>query len=403
MTPAPLRVLCLDIEGGHGGSSRSLYESLHHVDRSRVRPEVWCRRAGPIEERYAELAIPCRVEPALPRLSTVRRFSRNLTTLVHAGQEFRRARPVLRELADEVNRRFDVVHFNHEGFFLIARWLRPRTRAGFSIHIRTTPWDTLFARWQTRTIARLTDHVVFITDEVGARFRAADGSLPGTVIHNIASLPRADVAADARIPADDRFKIACLSNYSWNRGLDRLVEVAAALVAAGRREFLFVMAGDMWLSRSLPGALGAIGRRGGSLADYAAERGLSDSFLFLGHVTEPEGVLVGCQALAKPTREDNPWGRDILEALAHGKPVFSVGSSETFVEHGETGFLRPKFDAEEWARALMGLADDPARYAAMVEKGKVRVRALCDGASRAADLFAVWQAAAREGRPEAGA
>lgn len=205
------------------------------------------------------------------------------------------------------------------------------------------------------------------------------------------------MTADARIPRDDRFKIACLSNTSWNRGLDRLVDVAAALVAAGRREFLFVMAGDMGLSRSLPGALGAIDRRGGSLADY----GLSASFLFLGHVTEPESVLTGCQVLAKPTREHNPWGRDILEALAHGKPVFSVGAFETFVEHGETGFPRPELDAEQWARALVGLADDPARCAAMAEKGKARVRALCDAPPRAADLLGIWQAAAREGRPGA--
>ena len=29
----PIRVLCLDIEGGYGGSSRSLYFSLQNMDR----------------------------------------------------------------------------------------------------------------------------------------------------------------------------------------------------------------------------------------------------------------------------------------------------------------------------------------------------------------------------------
>ena len=259
--PSPLRVLCLDIEGGHGGSSRSLYESLRHVDRNRVALEVWCRRAGPLEARYAELGVPCRIEPALPKVSTVRRLSRNISTLALAVPEFVRARPVLGELGREVNARFDLVHFNHEGLFLVARWLKPRTHAGIVMHIRTTPWDTLFARWQTRMIARTVDRLVFITEEVGARFNAVGGRALGKVIHNIATPPRGEVAPHARIPQGGGFKIACLSNYSWNRGLDRLVGVAAALVAAGRRDFLFVMAGDMGLSRSLPGVLGVIGRR----------------------------------------------------------------------------------------------------------------------------------------------
>ena len=46
-----MRVLCLDIEGGYGGSSRSLYESIRHLPKG-VTCEVWCRRAGPIQAQY---------------------------------------------------------------------------------------------------------------------------------------------------------------------------------------------------------------------------------------------------------------------------------------------------------------------------------------------------------------
>ncbi len=395
MTQAPLRVLCLDIEGGHGGSSRSLHESLRHMDRSRVAPEVWCRRGGRIEALYAELGIPCRVEPALPKVSSLPRISRNLIAYAGALPGFVAGRPALQALAREVNDRFEVVHFNHEGFWLLARWLRPRAPARLVMHIRTNLWDTAFARRQIRSISRIVDRLVFITENERAHFRSLGGRGQGTVIYNIVAPPQEGLTQHADIPRDERFKLACLSTYTWNRGLDRLADVAAALEAAGRSDFLFVMAGDMRLSRSLPGRLGAIGRRGGSLADYVAERGLADSFLFLGHVAQPERVLAGCQALAKPTREDNPWGRDVLEALASGKPVLSVGSWEIFVEDGVTGFLKPSFDAGEWARALIRLADDPERRRAMAEAGKARVMSLCHGPSRAAELAQVWQSAGR--------
>src|SRR3546814_16059692 len=113
----------------------------------------------------------------------------------------------------------------------------------------------------------------------------------------------------------------------------------------------------MQLPRSLPGVLGSIARRGGTLADYAAAKGVGDMFLFLGHVTEPERVLAGCHALIKPTRENNPWGRDIVEAMAHGRPVISVGPWAKFVETGATGILPPIFDAPALARERAGLVD----------------------------------------------
>ena len=62
---APMRVLCLDIEGGFGGSSRSLYYLLKHLDRGRVAPTVWCRKPGPIQERYEALGIPVAVMPEI--------------------------------------------------------------------------------------------------------------------------------------------------------------------------------------------------------------------------------------------------------------------------------------------------------------------------------------------------
>ena len=42
-----------------------------------------------------------------------------------------------------------------------------------------------------------------------------------------------------------------------------------------------------------------------------------------------------CDVVLKPTREANPWGRDILEGSPSGKPVISVGRYDRFVETGQ--------------------------------------------------------------------
>ncbi len=72
-----MNVLCLDIEGGYGGSSRSLFESISNMPDD-ISVEVWCRRAGPVQEKYAAIGITCRVMPDMPHISSLPRLSRNL-------------------------------------------------------------------------------------------------------------------------------------------------------------------------------------------------------------------------------------------------------------------------------------------------------------------------------------
>lgn len=385
-----MRVLCLDIEGGYGGSSRSLYESIRHLDRSEVRAEVWCRQAGPIQARYAGIGVPCRVTPRMPKVSTLPRLSRNLIIYSEALRDFWKSVQFRDELLRSVRERFDLVHFNHEALFLLARWLRERTAVPFTMHVRTNLADTMLSRWQIRTIARTMDHLVFITENEQKTFHRLGGSCVGTVIYNVVTPPDSSVEPDPRVPHDRRLKIACLSNYAWQRGLDRLIEVAECLVAGGRRDFLFVVAGNMEAPTHIPGTLRKIVRRNSTFPDAVEKRGLGDMFLFLGHVPEPERALVACNVLAKPTRENNPWGRDIIEALACGKPVMTVGSYDRFVKTGETGLLREVFSPQEWAQQLVGFAKNPRLLATMGEQARQRVARLCNGRDRAADLLAVW-------------
>ncbi len=392
-----LRVLCLDIEGGHGGSSRSLFESVRHLDRSRVEVEVWCRRPGWVVEGYTDLGVPCRVFPELPKVSSLPRLTRNLFVHTLAARDFRRHRRKLIEASAEIDARFDLVHFNHEAFYLLAAWLKRRITCALTMHLRTRLYGNRFSRRQYRIIARTMDHLVFITENEQETLRRHGAEAPGTVIYNIAPPPGEDVTPHPMVADDGRFKIASLSNYGYNRGTDRLVDLAEALVRAGRRDFLFVVAGDMTLPRSLPGELGRIARQGGTLADYAAARGVGDMFLFLGHVDEPDRVLAAGRVLAKPTRLDDPWARDILEALAMGRPVMSVGTYDRFVATGRTGLLQPGFDPDEAAAFFIRLAGDDDLTARMGEAARQCIRRYCHGPERAADLLAVWEKAAGRG------
>jgi len=390
--PTPLKVLCLDIEGGHGGSSRSLFHLLKNVDRKRIEPVVWCRKGGVVENWYKGLSIPCLVYPEMPKVSALPRFSRNLLVFSQAVVDFVRAREFRRKLLYEA-RHLDLVHFNHEALFLLAGWMARRSPVVRTMHIRTNLWDTMFARWQTRMISEGCHRLVFITENEMKTHRGLGGTASGDVIFNVAEMPDPLPSPNPTVAALGGVRLACLSNYGWNRGVDRLIDVALALRGKGAKSVRFVIAGDMKLTRSLPGRLGEVARRGGSLEDYAREMGVADMFLFLGHVNNPESVLAACHALVKPTREYNPWGRDILEALAMGKPVVSVGTYNRFVENDKTGLLFEEFSADEFACGIAELAADPCRMSKMGKDAAQRVRRLCNGPERAAELMNFWETA----------
>ena len=390
-----LKVLALDIEGGYGGSSRSLYETLRHLPPESAEVTVWCRRRGPIQPRYAALGLHAEVHPEIPNYSALPKFSRSMVDLAREGGRWlkgRRFRKRLLEAADEA----DVVHLNHEGLFLLARWLRPRTDAAIAVHVRTHLPSGAVAGWQYRILLNSVDRCVFITENERDRVSLLTGRRPrGRVVYNVVD-QATPVSPDPALAEDKRFKVAVLSNFALVRGTDRIVEIAERLRDMGRRDIVFAVAGNMQLNGRLPGQLGEVARRGGTLANYAAVRGVGEYFVFLGHVERPEAVVAASDVVAKPTREANPWGRDILEGLAAGKPVMSVGTYNRFVETGVTGLLTVDFDAADWAREIVRLADEPERGVRMGRQGRARVAELCNGPARAQDLLDVWHEAVDE-------
>jgi glycosyltransferase involved in cell wall biosynthesis len=348
---------------------------------------------GVYDHHYADLGIACRHIPDFPKGKPVQRFWSNPLVLGHAALQLCTARPLVREHARDIRERFDLVHFNLDSTFLYARALRPLVSVAFVAHMRTTTYPHLFFRWQARVMSRTMDEFIFITENEERDFRRLGGTGPGRVIYNIVEPPAVKVMPHQDIPQDGRFRVACLSNFAYARGVDRLVEVAEFFAERGRRDVLFVVAGAMRLSGRLPGQLGELAKQGASLEEYARLRGVADMFLFLGHVAEPERVLAACHALVKPTRGDNPWGRDILEAMSFGLPVISIGTYDRFVENGETGVLLNSYSASDMAQALLGLAENREKCARLGHGAALRVRELCTGHGRAAELLAAWREA----------
>ncbi len=387
-----MRVLCLDIEGGYGGSSRSLYESLRYLPQS-MAAEVWCRKSGPTQERLASINIDSRITPDMPHVSSLPLLSRNIYAYTKFALGWKGSAAFRKATARSLRERFDLIHFNHEGLFLLARWLRRELgrQVAMTAHVRTRLPVNVFTRWQYRTLDDAVDGIVFISEMEKERVNEQIGKeSSGPVIYNIVS-ELEGIQTDTALAVDDRFKIASTSNFAYIRGTDRLIDVAVELKNMGVGDrFLIVVAGHFKLLGRMPGLLGDIAQRGGTLADYADAMEVGHMFKFLGHVPDTAPYLSACQALLRPSRGNDPWGREVLEAMSLGLPVLATGVYDRFVEDGATGFLQPKFNAREIATVLVHLLNDSEQHTALRQAAQSRVRKLCNGPDRAAELHNFW-------------
>jgi glycosyltransferase involved in cell wall biosynthesis len=110
-----------------------------------------------------------------------------------------------------------------------------------------------------------------------------------------------------------------------------------------------------------------------ALKSYVRELGLSDAVRFLGFVSPVQAAIENAAIVVVPSLGEG-FGMVALEAMERSRPVIAsaVGGLPEIVVDGETGLVVPAGDAEALADAMVALASDLPRAAAMGEAGRGR-------------------------------
>jgi glycosyltransferase involved in cell wall biosynthesis len=125
--------------------------------------------------------------------------------------------------------------------------------------------------------------------------------------------------------------------------------------------------------------------------------GLAKLFALWDAVEDPSEHLRGslCVVVASISHFGGPesFGRTIIEAWAHGKPVvaFDTGGARYLIEHGHDGLLVPEGDVEALADALQLLEQRPDLRCRLAENGLAKVRRSFTPDKVVRDLRAVLQ------------
>jgi glycosyltransferase involved in cell wall biosynthesis len=110
-----------------------------------------------------------------------------------------------------------------------------------------------------------------------------------------------------------------------------------------------------------------------ALKAYVRELGLVDAVRFRGFVSPVQAAIEDAAIVVVPSLGEG-FGMVALEAMERARPVVAsaVGGLPEIVVHGESGLVVPPGDAEALADALVELASDLPRAAAMGLAGRQR-------------------------------
>lgn len=389
-------VLYLDLEGGLGGSSRSLFYLVRafetaFAEGAPVRALV-IGRAAKLEDEYRALGVP---HQTIPEIASFRPAERkNLIAYALYRWEMRRFEALAEQIGAAAHAHgVALLHVNHESLAFFGLRLSRVLGLPWVCHVRAQLNPGYFARRVYRMINARAAHIIFIAEPNRQHFAALVGSgfkvEKSSVIHNIAPpVDRTSPPHPAFLESNARLRVLSLSNFSPNRGVDRVVEVAAVLVKRGVRDIVFFLCGRLANRRRMPLARNRYLER---IHERVKTEGLQEMVYFPGHIDRPMAALSASNVLIKLTRQANPWGRDIIEAMQAGVPVISLGVESPFLKDGISGFLDRDYDPERIADHLLRLRDDSELREKLGTAGRVGAEKLFDGAARAREVVDIYQ------------
>lgn len=279
----------------------------------------------------------------------------------------RLARASLSLIATYLRWRPDVVHFFLPGAYLVGAPLalltsgakRVVSRRSLNDYQAKRPALARLERWLHGQMHALAGNSAAIVAQL-----AAEGAPPARLhlIHNGVDLAAYDAPRIAP-PASRPLTLLIVANLIPYKGHSDLI-AALAGIADRMPEWRLLCAGrDDGI--------------GGALLAQTRAAGLDGRIEFLGSRRDVPDLLAACDIAVLASHEEG-FPNAVIEAMAAGKPTVAtaVGGVPEALKHGETGLLVPAHNPSALGEAILQLANDPARCAAMGRAARARAHQL---------------------------
>ncbi len=278
--------------------------------------------------------------------------------------------PALLKVLDR--KQADLLHMHGYGATTFGRAAAALRRLPAILHEHAnhtdTPW---FQKIADKALAPYTDLAIAVSEStaefvIRARLVPADRTkvvylgVPLEEFSRIRSADDVRAAREALGIGPDTFAIGTVTRLMPSKGNEYLVAAARPVLDALPNARIFIV-GE--------------GEMQASLEAQARELGLGDRFVFAGFVRDVAAALAALDLAVFPSLwEGTPL--TAFEALAAGKPIVSTDADglKDILTEGHDAVMVPRRDAPALAQAIVALARDPARRAALSANARVTGR-----------------------------
>jgi glycosyltransferase involved in cell wall biosynthesis len=379
-------ILFLHTTSEIGGSDVSLVRLVEGLDRNRYAIIVALPSDGPLVGRLKSAGARVEIMPVLLKLTS----RRGAGFLLRFAINYPRA---VRALVSLIRREHvSIVHTNtiHNLYGVSAARVAGVPHVW---HFREIVWQSGLLRRLELWMARRWSTRIIVTSNAIASMYGDKARWPVQLVRvpNGVETGRFMPGDGARVRREldvqpDQVLIGIVCRLDPWKGVDDFLEAAALVAARDRRAIFAVVGGPIIGQESYESAL----------HEKARALGIADRVRFTSWrygPSEMPDVHRALDILVLASREPEPFGLVVLEAMSTGKPVIATahGGPLDIIEDGRSGELVPPGDTQAMADAMLALVNDPARRARVGALARARVAAHYTAEQYVAGVDAVYR------------
>lgn len=384
-------ILFIDSEGGHGGSSNSLFALIYGIktNNPNIKITVLCRLKSNLISAYKKLGVKAEYDTTLPKLSAVNSYFGNIIDFIRfklfiwpKSYKFRK------ELLKNINK-YNFIHFNHESLFYLSAYIKKNCSAKISGHVRTLCPLNIFSKYQLNIYFNSVHLVTFISKNEYVHSKKFNLDIKNYQICFNPTLQNIIPSSKQVILKKDLFKVAIIGNFSLERGIDRVFSIANKL--SKHPKIVFIVIGDKIVLEKIPKSLKLGFKKGDDLSYFTKKIGLENKLKFIGFKNNPHEIISKCDVILRLSRTNSPWARDIIEGFALKKPVLACGSDNTFIKNNITGVLINTYNEEMIVKSLIHLSKSPRKVLNMGNNAFQLINRLCNPKKISEQMLEFWK------------
>jgi glycosyltransferase involved in cell wall biosynthesis len=274
----------------------------------------------------------------------------------------------------------DIVHVNSSIFPHLLKPIKEHTEVKLVVHIREMlrGKDSEIFRFFIENHIRYADKIIAISDNEVQYYPPSDKILILPNPHEFDVTDKVIKEGDKK-NSEEIIVGMCASFMEYKGHLDFL-RMADAINRSGNSENIhFKIVGYPYFEKTLKGIVKFVLNYGYKPKFDKLVKQLNITNLHIVRYTfDIYPALNTMDIIVRPDYTGNPWGRDIIEAMAMRKPIVATGTSEFFLENGKTGYLVPPRNPKAMADKVLELINDEKKRIRFGEAGYKKIRGMCD-------------------------